>query len=201
MSNKEYKRKFKPWLTTGILNSISRKNKIYNKYTKIKNDFHKNQVFEEYKLLRNTINELIRKSKKSYYQSFFAEYNTNIIKLWEGIKELDPELIRNSFNNYFVNIADDILTRKFDGKKSYTEYLNNPVPNSFVFDLYDASEVDAIIIQLSITKASGPNGIPTKILQMISKEISPPLSKICNMAIATGTHPEKLKPVNGLPIY
>ena len=30
MSNKEYKRKFKPWLTTGgILNSISRKNKIY----------------------------------------------------------------------------------------------------------------------------------------------------------------------------
>ena len=88
--------------------------------------------------------------------------------------------------------------RKFDGKKSYTEYLNNPVPNSF--DLCDASEVDAIIIQLSITKATGPNGIPTKILQ-ISKELSPPLSKICNMAITTGTHPEKLKLVNVLPIY
>ena len=167
---------------------------------------------------------MIRKSKKSYYQSFFAEYNTNIKKVWEGIKELvnikkknistptsieidnsctsDPKLICNSFNNYFVNIADDILkTRKFDGKKSYTEYLNNPVPNSFVFGLCDASEVDAIIIQLSITKASGPNGIPTKILQMISKEISPPLSKICNMAITTGTHPEKLKLVNVLPIY
>ena len=88
MSNKEYKRKFKPWLTTGILNSISRKNKSYNKYTRLKNEFHKNQVFEEYKLLRNTINELIKKSKKSYYQSFFAEYNTNIKKVWEGIKEL-----------------------------------------------------------------------------------------------------------------
>ena len=137
---------------------------------------------------------MIRKSKKSYYQSFFAEYNTNIKKVWEGIKELvnikkkniitptsieidnsctsDPKLICNSFNNYFVNIADDILkTRKFDGKKSYTEYLNNPVPNTW----------------------SGPNGIPTKILQMMSKEISPPLSKI--------THPEKLKLVNVLPIY
>ena len=54
---------------------------------------------------------------------------------------------------------------------------------------------------VSITKASGPNGIPTKILQMISKEISPPLSKICNMAITTGTHPKKLKLVNVLPIY
>ena len=58
----------------------------------------------------------------------------------------DPKLICNSFNNYFANIADDILkTRKFDGKKSYTECLNNPVPNSFVFDLCDASEVDAIL--------------------------------------------------------
>ena len=36
---------------------------------------------------------------------------------------------------------------------------------------------------------------------MISKEISPPLSKICNMAITTCTHPEKLKLVNVLPIY
>ena len=35
---------------------------------------------------------------------------------------------------------------------------------------------------------------------MISKESSPPLSKICNMAITTGTHPEKLKLVNVLPI-
>ena len=87
------------------------------------------------------------------------------------------------------------------GKKSYTEYLNNPVRNSFVFDLCDASEVDAIIIQLSITKASDPNGIPTKILQMISEEISPPLSKICNMTITIGTHPEKLRLVNVLPIY
>ena len=79
------------------------------------------------------------------------------------------------------------------GKTLTHEYLNNPVPNTFVFDLCDASEVDAIIIQLSLTRASGPNGIPTKILQMISKEISPPLSKICNMDITTGTHPEKLK--------
>ena len=224
LTNKEYKRKYKPWITTGILNSISRKNKIYNKYSKIKNESLKKQVFEEYKYLRNMINELIRKSKKTYYQSFFAEHNTNIKKVWQGIKELvniktknvntptsieinnssttDPKIICNSFNNYFVNIADDILkTRKFDGKKHYTEYLNNPVSNTFVFDLCDASEVDVIIIQLSISKASGPNSIPTKILQMISKEISSPLSKILNIAITTGTHPEKLKLVNVLPIY
>ena len=51
-------------------------------------NFTRTKFFEEYKLLRNTINELIKKSKKSYYQSFFAEYNTNIKKVWEGIKKL-----------------------------------------------------------------------------------------------------------------
>ena len=34
LTNKEYKRKFKPWITNGILQSILRKNITYNKYTK-----------------------------------------------------------------------------------------------------------------------------------------------------------------------
>ena len=173
----------------------------------------KQQVFEEYKSLRNIVNELLRKSKKSYYESFFAEHNKNIKKVWQGIKDLvniktknlntptsieinnsvttDPKIICNSFNDYFVNIADDILnTRKFNGKKCFTEYLNNPIADSFVYYACDESEVYILINQLNISKASGPNGIPTKILQMISKEISSPLSKIFNIAVMTGTHTE-----------
>ena len=89
----------------------------------------------------------------------------------------DPVKICNSFNDYFVNIADDILkTRKYDGNKHYTEYLNNPNHNAFAYDPCTANEVCILINELSISKASGPNGIPTKILQMISQEISiPPL--------------------------
>ena len=224
MSNKEYKRRYKPWVTNGILNSISRKNKLYNKYTKLKDGLNKQQVFEEYKLLRNKVNELLRKSKKSYYQSFFAEHTNNIKKVWQGIKELvniktknfntptsieinnnfftDPIVICNSFNNYFVNIADEILTaRKYNGNKHYTEYLDNPLPNTFAYVPCDEVEVAYFINQLNVSKTSGPNGIPTKILQMISKIISLPLSKIYNIAITTGTHPVKLKLVNVIPIF
>ena len=52
-----------------------------------------------------------------------------------------------------------------------------------------------------MSKASGPNGIPTKILQMISNIISIPLSKIINISIVTGTHPERLKMVKVIPIF
>ena len=70
LSNKEYKRMDKPWITNGIVNSISRKNKLYNKYTKTKDNAQKIIYFEEYKILCNTINELVRTSKKAYYESF-----------------------------------------------------------------------------------------------------------------------------------
>ena len=55
-----------------------------------------------------------------------------------------------------------------------------------------------MINQLSVDKASGPNGFPTKILLMISREISSPLSKICNIAVTTGKHPDRLDIVNVL---
>ena len=61
--------------------------------------------------------------------------------------------------------------------------------NTFVFDLCDISEIYSIINQLSVNKASGPNIFPTKILQMISREISSPLSKICNIVVTMSKHP------------
>ena len=224
LTSREYKRKFKPWISNGILNSINRKNKFFKSYCKIKDPITKQRVYEEYKTLRNSINDLLRRSKKNHYQSFFTQYNTNLKKVWEGIKEIvniksknynnptsieinnifttDPVQICNGFNDYFVNIADDILNkRKYDGKKHYSDYLHNPNNHSFAFELCDAWEVNLLIKQLNSSKASGPNGIPTKILQLISEEISPPLSKIINIAIASGTHPDRLKLVNAIPIF
>ena len=50
VTNKEFKGRYKPWITNGILNSINRKNKLYNKYIKSKNDDNKIRLFREYKL-------------------------------------------------------------------------------------------------------------------------------------------------------
>ena len=212
LTNREYKRRYKPWITNGIINSISRKNKLFNMYCKTKDPTAKEQVFNDYKHLRNNINELLRKSKKSFYASYFTEHNANIKKIWQGIREIvniksknynsptsievnnsiitDPIEICNNFNNYFANIAENS-----------SEYLDNPNQNTFAFEPCDASEVKLIINQLNISKASGPNGVRTKILQMISNEISTPLSKIINISITTGAHPEKLKLVNAVPIF
>ena len=64
LTNKEFKRRFKPWISKGILTSINRKNKLYSKYIKCKNNEIKILLFNDYKTLKNQINELIHLGKK-----------------------------------------------------------------------------------------------------------------------------------------
>ena len=60
LSKKEFKQQYKPWITNGILKSIERKNKIYKSYTKTKNNEARTQIYSEYKILRNTLTNLIK---------------------------------------------------------------------------------------------------------------------------------------------
>ena len=60
---------YKPWITNGIVNSISRKNRLY---TKTKDNAQKIIYFEEYKILRNTINELYVQVKKLTMNHFLS---------------------------------------------------------------------------------------------------------------------------------
>ena len=55
---------YKPWITNWILNSIKRQDKLFAKYIKTKNEAKREEIHNEYKILRNRINELINESAK-----------------------------------------------------------------------------------------------------------------------------------------
>ena len=55
LTNREFKRRYKPWITNGIINYINRKNKLFNMYCKTKDQIAKEQVYNDYKLLCNSI--------------------------------------------------------------------------------------------------------------------------------------------------
>ena len=65
VSQKEFKRKFKPWISQNILHKIDCKNKLFKKYVKIKNADQKQRIFHEYKLAKNEITSMTREAKKS----------------------------------------------------------------------------------------------------------------------------------------
>ena len=107
----------KPRITRGLQNSITKKNNIYSKFVKCKNQNLKELTY------RNLLLTLLKRAKEKYFTKFFNE-NIKNIKIWTGIKSLvsmkhknndtptiirnddkyinDPIAIANTFNNFFT---------------------------------------------------------------------------------------------------
>ena len=222
----ELKRKAKPWITEELFHKIKLKSKTFGKYIKCKDTQRnlKNALLTEYKSLKNEVTLLLRNSKKDYYNRYFTNNKKSLRKTWEGIKAIiniksskakNPSFIKdgnnihsddlsisNCFNNYFTSVADKILKeRKYVGRKSHRDYLQNSLPNSFVIRECDRLEVETIIATIDRRKATGPNSIPTDILSMLKSDISTHLSKIFNLSLLTGVYPDKLKISKTIPIF
>ena len=65
----------------------------------------------------------------------------------------------------------------------------------------DQIEVECLISMLQTSKSSGPWSIPVNVLHLLKKDISLPLSKIFNLSMKTGTHPDCLKLAKVIPIH
>ena len=69
---KLFKQRLKPWITKGILKSISNENKYYKKFLNTKNPIW----YQKYKYYRDLINHLIRKSKTAIMPHIFKNFKT-----------------------------------------------------------------------------------------------------------------------------
>ena len=224
LSQKDYKRKFKPWITKGILKSCQQRNRFHHLYTKAKDPIIKADIFKNFKLVRNEIVNLIRISKRNYYKNYFTTNNNDLRKIWVGIKQIinikskifeaptcieqngsiisEPKDVAASFNDYFSNVANKIIDgRKYEGHNSFKDYLPNRLSNSLAFRPTDKDEIINIISKFKTGKSCGPTSIPVNIFQLIQLEVASPLAKIANLSFETGVQPEKLKLAKVIPIY
>ena len=78
LKNKEHKRKYKPWISNGIITSIKKRDKLLNQYIKTKNLMVKQTILNQYKHYRNSIVDLIKKSKLIFYKNYFTQNSKNL---------------------------------------------------------------------------------------------------------------------------
>ena len=224
VTQKEFKRRYKPWINDDLLHKISRKSTLYKKIMKAKSSEQKEILQLEFKTLKNQITNQTRHSKQNYYKNYFTSCANDLRKIWKGIKEIinvksknsdvpscvkekgkiitETKNITNSFNRYYTSIADDILKeRKYTGSKSYHSYLTDPSSKTFMIFECDPVEIQDIISNFKSNKGSGPNSIPSFILKNFKKELSVPLSILFNMSFKTGVHPDILKIAKTIPIF
>ena len=128
LSNREIKRKKKPWITKGIITSIHKRNSYLKKFRKTDNQL----FFIRYKCYRDKISHLIRKSKKDYYCKKFNRCRQNIQKIWQQINKIihksknkdyvtclktekgiisDPFATGNKFNEFYTFVASKLVSK------------------------------------------------------------------------------------------
>ena len=135
----------KLWLTKGILQSIKQKN-IYHKFIRSKEATSKEAFLQEFKHYKSHINKLTRINKTNFYKSFFEENKNDSNITWDGIRSIinikenskkkqikpikindkvqtSPKILADSFNNFFVSIAENIDKKNIHTNAKYKNYL------------------------------------------------------------------------------
>ena len=221
LTKKEQKTSQKPWLTQGLLKSISRKRTLFKKF---KNDKWKNkesEVFKEYKTCNDIINKLKKLSKRNYYNKYFSEHMNNSKKTWIGINSLlnkhkkqqgtifledkgfisDPHTVANKFNDFFLNVAGK-LCEKIEKKNSkYQDYLKNPNESSFFLKETEPGDFVKIINKLDGKKSSDFYNISPENVKSTGQAVAQCLSIIFNKCIVDGHFPDSLKLAKVIPLH
>ena len=222
ITKRQLKTKLKPWITSGILKSISRRDFFFRKFINCKNPENKNKLHKTFKTYRNMIVSLTRRSKSNYYTNYFNSHCNNMQKIWAGIRSLisskltqskpislnigesvisDPNQIADCFNDFFTTIADNIRRKIPPTRRHFSSFMKKPNPKSFFVSPVSKEEVIEVINSFSPSKSTGPNSIPIKILKLLVQDISEPITTLVNISFINGTFPSILKTSKVTPIF
>ena len=216
LSRKEMKLKSKPWITKGLLKSISTKNKLFQQCYKQNNPF----LGAKYKSYLNTLTKIKEIAKRNYYQNELTTHRGDLAKQWKIINEIichkkasnevinvltdhhkcnitDKVKIANLFNEFFTNVGTSL-----DSKISRTGIKKCNVPSivqSFFYEPITSEEVLMQFCQINAFKASGPENVPNKFYKLLAPIISPYLSNLFNACYESGYFPAVLKCAKIIP--
>ena len=119
----------------------------------------------------------------------------------KGATVTDPLHIANIFNDYFSSIAEKTKANIKFSNKSFQDFLHHTNEESLFITPADAYEVNLIISSLNSDKSTGPNSLPTKILELLKNEISTHLADIFNLSFSSGVFPSILKIAKVIPLH
>ena len=147
-----------PWITSGIIASISRKDFLHDNWVKttkkLKNKEGDPLLYLEYKEFRRLLKGIINHAKKLYHLKQFNKAQGNSRETWKIINNIrgkqnskikpsfiidgtsveERRAIANGFNKYFTSIASKLNDSDYgliiEEIPNYTNYIKNSVQSS-----------------------------------------------------------------------
>ena len=192
------------WMNNKVMRKIKKKYHAYKRFLITK----QGREYENYIRKRNESAREIRKAKRKHEENIARESRENPTKFWKyvndkcktnvgisSLKDKNGNLITSDkgraeiLNNFFTSVflKEDVtnLPTVEEG-----EYSNKKEIKDISIS---AEEVEKKLKKLNTKKAQGPDLIPPRVLQEISKEIAKPLSILFNKSLQEGKVPEEWK--------
>ena len=223
LTKRQLQTKLKPWITPGILKSISKRDFHHRRFIKSTKIEDKARHLAQFKTYRNLIVTLCRRSKTNHFTRYFLHNSNNMQKIWSGVRDVinskssnssdpislsirnsissKPEEVANHFNDFFTSVADSLRSKLPQSNSHFSRFLKNRNQNSIFLRPTTPEEITKIIGDFSDSKSSGPNSIPVRILKLLNLEISKPISTLINRSFETGVFPSVLKISKVIPIF
>ena len=221
LSKKEKRILQNPWITAGLLKSISTKRKLFKKFKSDKFKIKESDVYKQYKTHNDCINKLKRICKKDHFQKYFLENFKNSKKKWLGINNLlnrhkkrqntiyledqgfisDPHNVANKFNEFYLNVAGKLSDKIVNKNNKFQDYLKNPNESIFCLKETAPDDVVKIINQLDSKKSGDIYNITPDIVKLSNQVVAQCLSIIFNRCIREGKFPDALKKAKIIPLH
>ena len=207
------------WMTKGFLKLSKRKQKLYERFVKKRSPRNEN-IYKPYKSL---FESLKKKSKKNCYTRRLENYQNDIKKSWDVIKEIiggtkstkgifpkrmiidDQEIsdqgkIANCSNKFFVDIGPKLASMIPELQTQFDQYLNPHQTFMGEANLTD-DELKEALRSLKPNKSRGYDNISSNVVNETSDIFFTHLKYIFNLSLQQGVFPENLKLTKVSPVY
>ena len=166
-----------------------------------------------YRKLRNFVNREINSSKSNHYCNLTEESKGDSSMIWKAVNEAssrnvsssipqciissgvqytDPKSIAKTLNDYFASVG-RLLAEKFSQSQNYVNpvklIVTEPATDSFELRPVSYSFVLQQICALKRNKAIGLDRISARLFKCASRTITPSITKLLNLSIATNEFP------------
>lgn len=211
------------WVTQGIQISSKRKRELHRE-----SKFNKNQNFLSYvKMYKKIFKQVVINAKKMSNASYIKKSDNKSRAIWQivnktlgkdkcNLKETivlkdknnmeirNPDLLASSFNDFFVNITQNINLPQVKVKGIHTSVKQicvNKNASLSNFQLCNKTEVLKVIQSLKNKNSVGWDEVPICLIKAAADVIAEPLVQIINQGLTIGYFPEKLKYSQITPVF
>ncbi len=200
-----------PWITSRLQRKIRKKHQLHQtaKKTNTTEDWEKYRMHKRavQKEVRNAhwtyVNEILTNSleegsNKSFWKYIKAKRSDNVGVA--GLKhggilhqesKAKAEILNNQFRSVFT---------KDDSEEQVSPLKEPPYPEIDELNITPEG-VGKLLNNINVSKSSGPDNIPNRILKLCSRELAPAVAHLFNLSFQTGQLPSDWKNAKISPIF